>query len=111
MVLIATFGIAIVGTIFLYFLFEKTRSDVFSRIPGPKGLPIIGALLDFQPANFVRKWEEWAWKYGPIYTFKVLWKRFVIISDMAALQDMLKARPSTFNRGIDVSKLNTYMFF
>lgn len=76
---------------------EQSRKSV-SQLPGPKGLPILGNLLqiDLQKLHLIL--EEWAAIYGDIYQFKLINKTVVAISDSTLIQTILRDRPDTYRR-------------
>lgn len=76
---------------------EQSRKSL-SQLPGPKGLPILGNLLqiDLQKLHLIL--EEWAAIYGDIYQFKLVNKTVVAISDPTLIQNILRDRPDTYRR-------------
>ena len=75
----------------------KQRNSL-SRLPGPKGLPVLGNLLqiDLQKLHLIL--EEWSGIYGEIYKFKIANKTVVAISDSTLIQNILRDRPQTYRR-------------
>jgi hypothetical protein len=52
-----------------------------SQLPGPKGLPLLGNLLQIDLQKLHSILEGWAGIYGDIYQFKLFNKTVVAISD------------------------------
>ncbi len=68
------------------------------RLPGPRGLPVLGNLLQIRFDRLHLVLEDWAERHGPI--FRVRFGPFpaVVISDGAAIQRILTERPGGFRR-------------
>ncbi len=84
---------------------EKRRNSL-SQLPGPKGLPILGNLLqiDLQKLHLIL--EEWSDSYGDIYKFKIANKTVVAISDSALIQNILRDRPETYRRVSSIERIS-----
>jgi cytochrome P450 len=76
---------------------EKSRKSL-SQLPGPKGLPILGNLLQIDLQKLHSILEEWAAIYGDIYQFKLVNKTVVAISEPTLIQNILRDRPDTYRR-------------
>ncbi len=68
------------------------------QLPGPKGLPFLGNAHQLSSQSLHLKLEEWARRYGPVYTFKVGSKRVLVSSDTEINYQALKMRPQVFSR-------------
>jgi cytochrome P450/nitrite reductase/ring-hydroxylating ferredoxin subunit len=75
-----------------------TRS--LDELPGPKPLPVLGNLHQTDPTRFHLILEAWAGKYGPLYQFRMRNHRIVATSDPDLIEEVLRARPETFRRGV-----------
>jgi cytochrome P450 len=86
-------------------MLTKKRRNSFSLLPGPKGLPILGNLLqiDFQKLHLIL--EEWSDLYGEIYKFKIVNKTVVAISDPTLIQNILRDRPQTYRRVSSIERV------
>ncbi|BDA46965.1 Cytochrome P450 3A28 [Coccomyxa sp. Obi] len=90
-------GLGFIGIVLFLLLGRKSYGPVpkhlksFDRIPGPVGLPVIGNLLSFHTAKPKAHltWAEWAKTYGKIYKYSLSGKRFVVVTDPAALPTVL----------------------
>ncbi len=82
----------------------KQRNSL-SRLPGPKGLPVLGNLLqiDLQKLHLIL--EEWSGIYGEIYKFKIANKTVVAISDTTLIQNILRDRPQTYRRVSSIERV------
>ncbi|KAL1744246.1 cytochrome P450 [Schizophyllum fasciatum] len=69
-----------------------TRPDPRPLPPGPKGLPIIGNMLDLPQSHAWKTFAKWGEEYGPICSVSVLGTRLVIINDPDIAVDLLDKR-------------------
>lgn len=69
-----------------------------SSLPRPRGLPLLGNVLQLDPPRLHLQLEQWAQALGPIYRLTAGPKQFVAISDRAAIQQILKDRPEGYSR-------------
>jgi cytochrome P450 len=68
------------------------------QLPGPKGLPLIGNLLQLDSTRLHLVFEEWARTYGAMYRFRAGPKHGVVVSDPALVEQVLRARPEQYRR-------------
>lgn len=62
--------------------------------PGPKGLPLLGNILDL-PSPGALEWTHWLKhknKYGPISSVTILGQLFIILHDRKTVSDILELR-------------------
>ncbi|MGF6935971.1 cytochrome P450/nitrite reductase/ring-hydroxylating ferredoxin subunit [Paraburkholderia sp. UCT70] len=69
-----------------------------AQLPGPKGLPILGNLLQLHPTRLHLTLEEWCRDFGPIYTYRLMHRPFVAIADPNLINQILRDRPRTYRR-------------
>ena len=69
-----------------------------SELKGPRGLPLVGNLLQVDIEKFHLQLEQWSDEYGPIYKLKMGPRVLVCISDAESINQMLRDRPTTFRR-------------
>ena len=79
---------------------ERTASALrtVEQLPGPRGLPLLGALPALDLARLHLTLEQWATRYGTTYQVALGPRRVVAISDPALIQRALRERPGTFRR-------------
>lgn len=76
-----------------------------AELPCPRGLPLLGNLLDFKPGQFHVALERWARQLGPCYTFRFGRRRVLVISDAEVIESVLRPRPDTFRRLSKMEKI------
>src|SRR6266849_6090155 len=69
-----------------------------TTLPGPRGLPLLGNLLQLKATQLHTILEHWADMYGPLYTFRLARKPVVAIAEPALIQEVLRHRPETYRR-------------
>ncbi len=74
----------------------RTRS--LADLPHPREVPFLGNAIEIRPKTLHLQLERWAKKYGSAYTFRLLNRHVVVISDRAAIETALRERPITFRR-------------
>lgn len=67
-------------------------------LPGPKGLPLLGNLHQIKLEKLHLHMLEWAERFGDVYQLHIGPRPFVVVSDVEALHEMLRARPGSFRR-------------
>ena len=70
----------------------------FRDLPGPRGLPVLGNLLQLPLDRFHLVLEQWAERYGPIFRIRMGPHPLAVISDRDAGQQVLLQRPGGFRR-------------
>jgi cytochrome P450/nitrite reductase/ring-hydroxylating ferredoxin subunit len=69
-----------------------------AHLPGPQGLPLIGNAHQLDPKRLHLILERWRRRFGPLYTFKLMRRPFLVVAEPDLLQHMLRDRPETFRR-------------
>ena len=69
-------------------------------LPGPRGLPVVGNLLQMDRQRMHQTVEQWARDYGPYFRFRLPGRRFLAIADPTALLAVLRDRPDGFRRSV-----------
>ncbi|EXJ71096.1 uncharacterized protein A1O5_06089 [Cladophialophora psammophila CBS 110553] len=80
----------------LFITARKTPGGL-KDLPGPKGYPIIGSILEFPKTFSYHKFKDWSDKYGPIFQVKILGTTHVVISDVEIANDLLALRGSCYS--------------
>jgi cytochrome P450/nitrite reductase/ring-hydroxylating ferredoxin subunit len=71
-------------------------------LPGPRGLPLVGNLLQLDLSRLHQVLEGWAEVHGPVYRYRMGPKWIVAVSEPALSEQVLRARPETYRRLSDV---------
>lgn len=75
-----------------------TRRYTFSRLPpGPRGLPIVGNILDMPTTKPWLTFAHWSKLYGDICSVTVLGQTFIILGSSDTAVDLLAKRSSTYS--------------
>ncbi|KAL7907041.1 cytochrome P450 [Trichoderma velutinum] len=86
--------IALVGFLVYHHVFRKPKKNL---PPGPKGLPLIGNILNL-PSKDTPNHEHWKSindKYGPIASITVLGQQMIFIADKEAAQEIMEKKSQT----------------
>jgi cytochrome P450 len=84
---------------------EASRAIARRRLedlPGPKGLPIIGNMLEMDVRRFHLVQERWAAEFGPLYLYRLGPNRILGVADPKLNEAILRARPETYRRASNV---------
>jgi cytochrome P450 len=69
-----------------------------SDLPGPKGLPLLGNLLQINFKQLHRVLERWCDDFGTFYAFKLGLRPVVVVADPELIQHILRNRPKLYRR-------------
>ena len=75
------------------------RVRAIKELPGPRGLPLLGNLLQLDTGRMHTILSQWADKFGPIYRYRVANKNAVVLADTGLINEVLRNRPEGFRRG------------
>ena len=75
------------------------RVRAIRELPGPRGLPLLGNLLQLDTGRMHTILSQWADKFGPIYRYRVANKNAVVLADAGLINEVLRNRPDGFQRG------------
>jgi cytochrome P450 len=67
-------------------------------LPGPRSLPVLGNLHQFDFKRLHQTMEKWARKHGAVYRVKVPTGAFIVVADPDLAGKVLRERPDTFRR-------------
>ncbi len=70
----------------------------FEDLPGPRGLPVFGNLLQIDSTRMHLQLEAWRARYGPVYRLQLAHRRLVVVSDHSLIAAALRDRPEGFRR-------------
>ena len=70
----------------------------FDDLPGPRGVPVFGNLLQIDSTRMHLQLEAWRAQYGPVYRLKLANRRLVVVSDYQLIAAALRDRPDGFRR-------------
>jgi cytochrome P450 len=84
------------------------RSAVLREIadlPGPRGLPLLGNLMQVDRTRVHASVEQWSREYGPFFPFRLGRRQFLVVADHDALGVLLRDRPDGFRRTSRLSEI------
>ena len=67
-------------------------------LPGPKGLPLLGNLLQLDLKRLHTVLEQWAREHGSMYQFRIAHKPVVAVTDTDLINEVLRKRPDAYRR-------------
>ncbi|SJL03008.1 related to cytochrome P450 CYP2 subfamily [Armillaria ostoyae] len=88
--------VVIIALVSIWGLFRRTRNDA-PLPPGPRGLPLIGNLIDMPSDKEWFTFARWGKEYGDIASVSVLGQRIVILNPAQVAIDMLDKKSSIFS--------------
>ncbi|KAI5843189.1 cytochrome P450 [Tricharina praecox] len=93
--LLGIVGVVLVALLTKFLTSDKRRKHL---PPGPKGLPLIGSLLEFAESDEVpKKVEEWARKYGDIFHLRLGQTDYIYLNTPAAVKELMDKRSSKYS--------------
>ena len=78
-------------------------------LPGPRALPIVGNLLQFEANRLHLQLEEWCAQYGPAYRLQLGKQPAVVFGDHAVVATMMRDRPDGFRRTVRLLEITREM--
>jgi cytochrome P450/nitrite reductase/ring-hydroxylating ferredoxin subunit len=83
------------------------RADAkpYASLPGPRGVPLFGNGFNLELESLHTQFETWEAKHGSPYRFKLGPRHMMAISDPAAIDEALRARPDRFRRPSNLEKV------
>ena len=69
-----------------------------TELPGPRGLPLLGNLLQLDLKQLHRVLERWCNEFGPLFAFELAKKPVVVVADPELIQNILRQRPNLYRR-------------
>jgi cytochrome P450 len=80
-------------------------------LPGPRGLPILGNLLQIDTASLHLVAEKWSRQYGDVFRFRIGPRQLVALANPEVIAAALRDRPDNFHRTERLSALAREMGF
>jgi cytochrome P450 len=77
---------------------ELKYSRTIADLPGPKGQPFIGNLMQVSGRQLHMTLTQWIREFGPIFRVTVFGNPMVIVSDRTVVGNLLRERPDGFRR-------------
>jgi cytochrome P450 len=75
-----------------------TRLRCLADLPGPRPLPLLGNVHQFDLAHMHQALEAWSRQYGSFFRFRVGRRRVLGVADPSAIGAILRDRPDGFRR-------------
>lgn len=85
--------VLIVFSVF-YGVQKFVNNSTKNRPPGPKGWPVVGILFEFDLPTLYLKLNDWTTKYGEIFQFEMLGKKFVSLNSSDVLREAFNQEPN-----------------
>jgi cytochrome P450 len=80
-------------------------------LPGPRGLPLLGNVLQVERSSIHLTLEGWRQAYGDYYRFRNGPREMVVIADPEAIASVLRDRPDGFARTLRLASIAREMGF
>ena len=82
-----------------------------SDLPGPRGLPILGNVLQIESGRMHLIAERWSRVYGEMYRFRIGPRTIVVLSNPETIATALRDRPDGFQRTTRMTRIAKDMGF
>ena len=76
----------------------STTTRRLQDLPGPSGWPVVGNLLQIEPARFHLQLGAWAREYGRFFKLRMANRLLLVAADHEAVAAVLRDRPEGFRR-------------
>lgn len=81
----------------------------FDDLPGPRGVPVFGNLLQLDSTRVHQQVEAWCETYGPIFKLRLGKRRLVVVGDHELISTALRDRPDGFRRTAKLEQVGSEM--
>jgi cytochrome P450 len=81
----------------------------YEDLPGPRGVPLLGNLLQIETSRMHRQLERWCAEFGPTYRLRLGKRRAIVFTDHEAVAAILRDRPDGFRRTTRLDQIWTEM--
>ncbi|KAF1991979.1 cytochrome P450 [Aulographum hederae CBS 113979] len=95
--ILAVFVFLIVATLWKRLTRREKIPKGLKKLPGPKGLPIIGSVAEIPDELSWMKFAEWGKEYGPIYQCNLAGSNHVWISSDQIAHDLLSKKGAIYS--------------
>ena len=75
-----------------------TKLREIADLPGPRGLPLVGNLLQIEKTQLHLQVERWTSRFGPYFRFRIGAREILVVADHAAVGAVFRDRPEGFRR-------------
>ena len=79
------------------------------ELPGPRGLPVVGNLLQIELSRMHLDIERWTRKYGAFFRFEIGGLKFLVVADHEVVGGVLRDRPEGFRRTVRLQNVANEM--
>jgi cytochrome P450 len=70
----------------------------FDDLPGPRGVPVFGNLLQIESTRLHLQLEAWCEQFGPLFKLRLGPRRAIVVGDHELIAQALRDRPDGFRR-------------
>jgi cytochrome P450 len=70
----------------------------FDDLPGPRGVPVFGNLLQIESTSLHLQLEDWCEQHGAVFKLKLGPRRAIVVGDHELIAQALRDRPDGFRR-------------
>jgi cytochrome P450 len=70
----------------------------FDDLPGPRGVPVFGNLLQIESTRLHLQLEAWCEQFGPVFKLRLGPRRAIVVGDHELIAQALRDRPDGFRR-------------
>ncbi len=78
-------------------------------LPGPRGIPVLGNLLQIETPRMHQQLEAWCAEFGPYYRLKLGSRQILVVGDHAATATALRDRPDGYRRTARMEEIGAEM--
>jgi cytochrome P450 len=81
----------------------------FAELPGPRGIPVFGNLLQVESTRLHLQLEQWCEEFGSIFKLQLGKRRVMVVGDHELIATALRDRPDGFRRTTRLEEVWTEM--
>jgi len=78
-------------------------------LPTPKGLPVLGNMLQIDPPHFHLQMEQWCRELGPYFRVQIGKRTMMVVADHEVIASVLRNRPDGFRRTARLEEIGAEM--